>query len=347
MTLTPELYFFTEGIAVAFFTIMAMQNLWTREIRLRMILGWILLYWAVQHVASLAFIDEFFATNGWNSLVRAADMTAEPTCCFLLVELCRPGWLTWRKVIVHETPFVLLGLTYLITGVETWYTAMIVFFVLYGCGTFVAILYYLPKYNKFLRAHYSYDENVNLRWIYVTLFTFYLLMFTYAGCGVNDSVLGDFIYVAGSVASWAWICFCIWRQEAVLSELKETLKEEKKTLKEEEETDDLLAAVIEARFIRTKLFLNPKLKLGDVAAAVGTNRTYLSRYLNAVLHSTFYDYVNGLRLDHACSLMKETDYSITAIAQMSGFNSYSTFRRAFIAKFGISPTSWGDRKHTL
>lgn len=345
MTIT-EAYYLTEGIAVAFFAIMAIQNLRVREVRLRTILGWILLYWAAQHLMSIFLLPEHLYIRHYSTIINTIDMTAEPTCCFLLIELCKPGWLTWRKVVVHELPFVALGAAFMLTQSYFWYNTLLAFFVLYGCGTFVAILICIPRYNRFLREHYSYDENVNLRWLYITLATFFILMFVYAIIGNSNTIIGDIVYMFGSVLGWAWINFCISKQDSVLQELEATKKEKqtKGTASASEQmADDVLTRVIEARFVNQKQFLNPKLKLGDMAVIVGTNRTYLSRHLNDVLHTTFYDYVNGLRLDYAMQLMKQTDYSITAIASMSGFNCYSTFRRIFIAKYGKSPTAFGGK----
>lgn len=48
-----------------------------------------------------------------------------------------------------------------------------------------------------------------------------------------------------------------------------------------------------------RMFLNPKLSLTEVATAIGTNRTYLSEYLNNDLDTTFYEYVNGFRIKEA------------------------------------------------
>ena len=47
---------------------------------------------------------------------------------------------------------------------------------------------------------------------------------------------------------------------------------------------------------------------------------------------TFFDYVNNLRVEHAVSLLKNSDLRLNAIAEQSGFNSISTFRRVFAAK---------------
>lgn len=341
MTAT-ELYYLIIGIGITFFTVMAVQNLWKYKIRLRAILGWILLYWAFQYIVSLAFMPEMLYQRVWSTIINSIDMTAEPTCCFLLLELCCPGWLTWRKIMIHEIPFIVLLVAYLLTMNPLVYNALVFFFVLYGCGTFVVILIYIPRYNRFLREHYSYDENINLRWLYKTLGTFFFLMCVYTISGYSTTEIGDIIYAIGSVLCWAWINFCISKQGSVLLELEATKNEKQSkdvALTYKQMEDDVLTKVIEARFVNQKHFLNPDLKLGDMAEIVGTNRTYLSRHLNEVLHTTFYDYVNGLRLDYALQLMKQTDYSITAIAAMSGFNSYSTFRRIFIAKYGKPPSA--------
>ena len=107
---TNELYYFIEGISVMFFGIMAVQNLCQRDHRLRFILGWVLLYWAVQHLLSVVFAPAYLSkTRNFEHIINAVDITAAPTCCFLLLELCRPGWLTWRKVLWHELPFLALG----------------------------------------------------------------------------------------------------------------------------------------------------------------------------------------------------------------------------------------------
>lgn len=70
-----------------------------------------------------------------------------------------------------------------------------------------------------------------------------------------------------------------------------------------------------------RLFLNQDLTRGDLAAAAGTNRTYISRVL--AQHGTcFYDFVNSFRLQHALGLMMREEFrhtEIEEIAVISGF----------------------------
>lgn len=83
-------------------------------------------------------------------------------------------------------------------------------------------------------------------------------------------------------------------------------------------------------FEKEHVYLNPRLRLSELAMLLGTNRTYLSQYFNQNCESTFYDFVNDYRIHHAKLLLHSTDDTLETIAMNSGFNSLSTFRRAFV-----------------
>lgn len=90
-------------------------------------------------------------------------------------------------------------------------------------------------------------------------------------------------------------------------------------------------------FEKEHVYLNPRLRLSELAMLIGTNRTYLSQYFNQNCESTFYDFVNDYRIHHAKLLLHSTDDTLETIAMNSGFNSLSTFRRAFVQREGMSP----------
>ena len=90
-------------------------------------------------------------------------------------------------------------------------------------------------------------------------------------------------------------------------------------------------------FEKEQVYLNPRLRLSELAMLLGTNRTYLSQYFNQNCESTFYDFVNDYRIHHAKLLLHSTDDTLETIAMNSGFNSLSTFRRAFVQREGMSP----------
>lgn len=89
------------------------------------------------------------------------------------------------------------------------------------------------------------------------------------------------------------------------------------------------------------MYLNPHLVINDVAKAIGTNRTYLSEFINREMRMTFTEYVNTLRLAHAEKLMASNpSMHLDIVSEESGFNSRTTFRRVFLNKHGVTPAQF-------
>ena len=64
----------------------------------------------------------------------------------------------------------------------------------------------------------------------------------------------------------------------------------------------------------------------------------LKRYAGV---SNVNSYLNRLRVEYSVKLIKEkNNFSIEAIAEEAGFNSRSTFYRAFYKQFGMTPTEY-------
>lgn len=91
---------------------------------------------------------------------------------------------------------------------------------------------------------------------------------------------------------------------------------------------------------KEEAFLNPKLTLTELALRIGTNRTYLSNYINQSLHQTYFEYINSMRLKYATELLVTTNLTLEVIAERSGFNSLSTFRRCFVHTYNCSPSAY-------
>lgn len=86
-----------------------------------------------------------------------------------------------------------------------------------------------------------------------------------------------------------------------------------------------------------KIFLEPNLKIADVASRAGTCRTYISNYINQQKGVSFSDYINEQRIRYAEQLLL-TDSSLTIeyLAAATGFASEQSFVRNF-RKFSSSP----------
>lgn len=57
------------------------------------------------------------------------------------------------------------------------------------------------------------------------------------------------------------------------------------------------------------------------------------------------EYISTLRLDLACEMLRETEYSISEISLRTGFQSYVSFVSAFKKKYGILPTQFRKGEH--
>lgn len=89
----------------------------------------------------------------------------------------------------------------------------------------------------------------------------------------------------------------------------------------------------------TLFFCTPKITLLDLAKAIGTNRTYLSKWFSD--HDiTFYKYINNLRIEYAEQLLRTTDYSISQIQEKAGFSNKTTFFKYFAEHYNCSPTEY-------
>ena len=58
--------------------------------------------------------------------------------------------------------------------------------------------------------------------------------------------------------------------------------------------------------VEDRIYLNPMLKLSDIARMANTNRTYASAYFKTETGMTFYDHINRLRVKHAMGLLTGT-----------------------------------------
>lgn len=96
-----------------------------------------------------------------------------------------------------------------------------------------------------------------------------------------------------------------------------------------------------------KNYLNSQLSLDIAADKIGINKSYLSRLINAELNVSFSNYVNELRVEEMKTYINNPDfknYTLTAMGLESGFNSKSSFNKAFKKHTGLSPSAYRKTK---
>lgn len=84
--------------------------------------------------------------------------------------------------------------------------------------------------------------------------------------------------------------------------------------------------------------------LFELERAVGTNHTKLNRGFKAVFGTTVFGYLRKMRLQEARHLLEEEGMNVTEAAVSVGYNSMSSFSRAFSTYFGKNPKQFQKKR---
>jgi len=93
-------------------------------------------------------------------------------------------------------------------------------------------------------------------------------------------------------------------------------------------------------------YLKPDLTLPKLAQAVGCSVNNLSQVINSGFGTSFFDYLNRYRIEHAKEMLAKTDSQDNAILHVAftvGFNSNSAFYSAFRKYVGMTPAQYRQR----
>lgn len=93
--------------------------------------------------------------------------------------------------------------------------------------------------------------------------------------------------------------------------------------------------------IQDQIDTNLTLSLKEVSKSLKVHPTYLSREFSKYFDDlSFGEYIRKLRIDKSIAMMKETTYSLTEIAYLTGFSDPSHFNRIFKAHTGKTPAAY-------
>lgn len=101
-----------------------------------------------------------------------------------------------------------------------------------------------------------------------------------------------------------------------------------------------IASRIEAAMKQDQLYLDPNLSLRKLSSRVQSPQNLVSQTLNTRLETTFFDYVARWRIEAAKPMIEEGKLSIHDITLQVGFNTRSTFYKAFKNEMGMTPTAY-------
>ncbi|MFM2292807.1 MAG: hypothetical protein RIS29_2620 [Bacteroidota bacterium] len=107
------------------------------------------------------------------------------------------------------------------------------------------------------------------------------------------------------------------------------------------ELEQEIVSKLKRLFEQENIFIYPELTIVDLAQAIGTNRTYLSRVINQHFNSSFSSFVNNYRLSKTETLIQEDPTRpFQLLASMSGFGSVDSLKRTVKARHGLTLSEW-------
>ncbi len=338
---------FVHGAAFMFFvsTSARLYPLRNRDNMMR-ILFVSMIFIAFLELKDICFlIPGVWADSYVSDLVMGVDMLYVPVMALFMFEVISPGWVRKWRAVGLLMPSVVLLLVYAFYPVEIMFKAMIVYAVVFGCLVLAIVFLASSRYDNYIRNNFSQLEGVSVSWVRRVILALFVCLALWAILMWKASWWGDALFYGVSIVIWMLIYHFSLKHAVVVS--PGTLKIF--PLREKPVQPDDLPPESYSPFVNKlqtcmeekQLFLNSRLTLGDVAVAIGTNRTYLSDYLNRHLHTSFYEYVNRYRVQMARGLLiSEERRSLAEIAERCGFNSLSTFNRAFLREVGQTPAKY-------
>lgn len=152
-------------------------------------------------------------------------------------------------------------------------------------------------------------------------------------------VISANFYIAISFINYAAMYGKLNSAEVTDKERMETDKEEQK-ISQTDNYEQLFGEQVK-RWLSEKRFLAPQLTIDDLAAEMGTNKLYMSRYINRKHGANFSTWITQLRLEEAKNYMKENpNVKQEEVAIHSGFSSSSYFSRVFSRFESMTPAAW-------
>lgn len=78
----------------------------------------------------------------------------------------------------------------------------------------------------------------------------------------------------------------------------------------------------------------------DLARTCGMSESYFRKVFEKYMNMRPMDYVNFVRVQRGCALLRETDLSVALVSDKVGYESVSTFIRNFKRVVGCTPNKW-------
>lgn len=245
---------------------------------------------------------------------------------------------------------------------NVWYRLI---FILSNVVYLVVIIRWLvgheKKYIQWKNDNYANQDNMDISWMNAYICIIGLISFAYLLVLAYGTQIPVIIHSLIVAVSFSYIFYKGLFYESPYPE--DFFSDEPKKKKDEDDTIPLVIEAAEAQtplnemtfesripsYISTlkkwldeeKPYLYKDFKLTDVARVLPLNRSYLSRVFNEGFGRNFSEVIGAYRVHYSKTIIeKKPDLPLYKVAQLSGFNSDSTFIRVFKQETGITPSQY-------
>lgn len=203
-------------------------------------------------------------------------------------------------------------------------------------------LYYFFTYKKLFEVwrnkkhqYGKYGNTIKILWLLLNIMAFFVMAVLYFP---NYKLFAVLI----SIYILAFISFTIlfYRLLIILNitdfELK--MQVELKSKERVNTQKNMETALME--WIENKGYIERNITITTLAKKLGTNRTYLSNYVNEHYGENFNTWINQLRIKESQILLENNRAALHTIAEQVGFADLPHFSRTFKSITGQSPSNW-------
>jgi AraC-like DNA-binding protein len=201
----------------------------------------------------------------------------------------------------------------------------------------------ITENNKRLEDFYSNTEDRKLVWVQffnISLAATSLVSIAAALTGREAFASGEYSLAGPSVvfSSMLFILGLLGnRQNSVYINMEEAEHVSDKDNLKYTDIEAKIRMDLDELMNKKQIFKNPDLKIWDLSKMLGTNRTYISRFINNEYDHNFNNHINLYRVNFAKNkLLEDPGLSNEQLSEMAGFGSVSSLYRAFQAAEGKS-----------
>jgi AraC-like DNA-binding protein len=222
-------------------------------------------------------------------------------------------------------------------------------------------LWLLRKHKQAVRDRFSHVEKINLAWLRYLIYGVGLVWLAvfFRNDIIIFSLVAMFVMLLGYFGIKQVGIFTQSRPTQAIDPEPDTAIEEKQIALFKQpkarylkstlspEVQKAIHEKLKNSMDKQKLFLNPELTITELASILEVHSNHLSQVINSMESKTFYDFVNGRRIEEfkrIVALPENQKYTLLALAFECGFNSKTAFYRNFKNVTGQSPTLYLKQK---